>query len=71
MFNSPPPPPCVHEYRFRGLVFKDGDRVSGSDARVRTYSDMYYCVRCLDQRIINPRVRGTSYDKAYDGAHPQ
>lgn len=41
-----------HLWRFRGIVFRLGRQLSGSDAREVSYHDCYFCERCLAMRTV-------------------
>lgn len=61
---------CEHNWRFKGLVYREGSAVAGSSAKTRLYGDAFYCTKCLEQAVVNWREIGNSYEKPLPGAMP-
>lgn len=62
---------CEHNWQFQQTVFWFGHERPGSSARDMHLGDRYFCTKCLDSRIANERIHGTSYDKRIEGTVPK
>jgi hypothetical protein len=61
-----------HKWVFQHTVYWIGEQCYGSSAYRRVYGDRYYCERCLETRVVNPRQPGDStYEKPLPGTFPK
>lgn len=62
---------CEHKFVYLGLVYSVGQwSLPGTGAKAVTYYDKYYCEKCLEIRLQNPRELGNSYSPVLSGAIP-
>lgn len=63
---------CTHEFQYAGVVYSfENYPIPGSGAFQCIYEDKYFCKFCLQNRYINRRYKGTSYDKPLENTFPK
>lgn len=62
---------CIHKWVFQHVVYWEGSPRPGSGAYERMYGDKYYCEKCLEESLKNPRALGTSYEHPIPGTFPR
>lgn len=61
-----------HKWEYQGTIYWASEHERpGSSARDVIYGDRFFCHRCLETKIINKRIIGTTYDNPLPGTLPR